>query len=318
MNKHIGVLALAGIVVGSLAIYTFAYQVDEQKDIVLIETFGKVTREIVGRDDPGLKFKWPYPVEKVIRYDSRASVFEDTGDEATTKDKQNLLVTVYCAWRIAEPGTFHRSVKTGDPDEKMTQVEERIRNLVRSAKKDVMGDRRMVDFINTNPDLMKLEDIEADILKRVRGQARTDYGVEIVRVGIRGLGLPEGVTEKVINAMKAERQREVNSYEQEGEAMALAIRERAKSDSEQILAFAQRKADEIRSEGDQAAARFYKKFTNPEFSIFLRKLESLKIELAEKTVFLLDGSALPHVRWFKDGPAVGPKKPKDAPKPSGE
>ena len=315
MKKHIGVLALAVIVVGSLAVYTFAYQVDEQKDIVLIETFGRVTREIVGRDDPGLRFKWPWPIEKVIRYDGRVSVFEDTGDEANTKDKQNLLMTVYCAWRIAEPGVFHRRIKIDDPDEKMTQVEDRIRKLVRSAKKDVMGERNMADFINTNPDLMKLVEIEGDILTRVRAQARADYGVEIVRVGIRGLGLPEEVTKKVIDAMKAERQRDVSSFEQEGEAMAKAIVQRAESDRKQILAFADRKANEIRSEGDQAAARYYKKFANAEFSIFLRKLESLKVELADKTVFLLDGSALPHIRWFKDGPSVKRTEPKNGPKP---
>ena len=305
MRKHIGILALAVLVVGSLALNTIAFQVDEHKDIVLIETFGEVTKEIVGRDDPGLNSKWPYPVQKVVRYDGRTSVFEDTGDQASTKDDQLLIVTAYCAWRIGNPREFHRSVNTDDFDEKATTIQNRIRNLLRSAKKDVMGQHAMVDFINTVPEQMKLDEIESEILASVRDQAMADYGVEIVRVGIKSLTLPESVTEQVINAMKKGRERYITSYQQEGEAVATAIEQRARSDRDQIMDFAERKANEIRSEGDQAAARYYTEFKDVEFANFLRIIESLKVELAHKTVFLLDGSGLPHMRWFKDGPNIG-------------
>jgi len=316
MKKHVGVLVLAGLVVGSLAVYTFAYQVDEKTDIVLIETFGEITRETIGRDDPGLKFKWPYPVEKVVRYDSRTSVFEDTGDQATTRDDQSLLVTVYCAWRIAKPATFHSAIDADNPDEKMAKVEKRLRAIVRSKKLDIVSKHDMTEFINTDPTLMQLEKIEGEILARVRDETEDSYGVEIVGIGIRNLGLPKSVTVKVIDNMKEERQEEVKSLESDGHSAATAIEERARSDRDQILAFAERKGKEIRTEGDQAAAKYYRRFeASPEFSIFLRKLESLKVELAEKTVFLLDGSALPQVRWFKDGPSVEPDKTKAPPAP---
>ena len=98
MKKHLGILVLAVLIVAGLLVYTVTYQVDELRDIVLIETFGKVTGQSVGRlGQAGLKCKWPWPIQKVTRYDSRAFVFEDTDEEAATKDKQNLLVTMYCA-----------------------------------------------------------------------------------------------------------------------------------------------------------------------------------------------------------------------------
>jgi membrane protease subunit HflC len=308
MKKHIGIIALAALVVGSLAMYTFAFQVDEQQDIVLVETFGEVTWTIIGRTDPGLKFKWPYPVQKVIRYDARGDVFEDTGDQVETRDKQNVIVTVFCAWRIADPALFHRAVSSDDPSEKVAIVEGRIRNIVRGAKSGVVGKHEMADFINTDPARMKLKEIEDDILARASVKVLEAYGVEIVHIGIKSLALPETVTAEVINANKAERQRDVSSYEHEGTAVATAIEQRALSDSKQIIAFAERKAKEIRSQGDQEAASIYSEYKDPEFANFLRAIEALKIELASRTIFVLDGSGLPWIRWFKDGPDIGPAK----------
>ncbi len=308
MKKHIGIITLAALVVVSLAMYTFAFQVDEQQDIVLVETFGKVTRTIIGRDDPGLKFKWPYPVQNIVRYDARGDVFEDTGDQVSTSDKQTIIVTAFCAWRIADPVQFHKAVKSDDPSEKVAVIESRIRNIVRSAKSGVVSSHEMADFINTDPLRMKLEEIEDKIEARAAGEVMKTFGVEIVDIGIKSFALPESVTEEVINASKAERQRDVSSYKAEGEAVATAIVQRATSDSQQIVDFAKRKAKEIRSRGDKAAAEVYAKYTDAEFANFLRALEALKVELAEKTIFVLDGTGLPHIRWFKDGPDIGRPK----------
>ena len=38
--------------------------------------------------------------------------------------------------------------------------------------------------------------------------------------------------------------------------------------------------------------------------MFLRSLESLRKELQSKAVILLDGSQIPAVRWFRDGPSL--------------
>jgi len=210
-------------------------------------------------------------------------------------------VTMYCAWRIADPKQFHKSVKPRDPDEKVAKVQERIRDLLRSAKKDLVGVHNMAAFVNTSPKAMRLDEIENKIAEAVRDQARRSHGVEVVQVGIKSLGLPEQVTTVVIANMKAERQREVKRYESQGEAQAEAIEARAEAARDQILAFAERKAAEIRAEGQQAAAKFYRRFEeNPEFSILLRWLESLRKVLAQRTEFVLTADEL-----FRMGPLLG-------------
>ncbi len=298
MKRHYGMFLLAVGVVALLLISTVAYTVDFT-EYALIKTFGQTTARIDGREQAGLKLKWPWPIQRLVRYDARTAVFEDTANEVATSDKQNLLVTMYCAWRIADPDLFNRTIVTPPA------AQDRLRDLLRSAKKDVVGRHRMEDLINTDPAKMHIPEIEEEVLAAVRAPARDTYGVDVVRVGIKSLGLPKEVTAVVIEAMKEERQRDVRKFEAAGEAQATAIRERAKSASGQILAFANRKAAEIRSEGDRAAASYYKEFArNEPFSMFLRSLESLKTELASKSVILLDGSELPAVEFFRTGPSL--------------
>ena len=101
----------------------------------------------------------------------------------------------------------------------------------------------------------------------------------------------------------------------------MAIRERAKEASEQILAFANRKAGAIRAEGDAAAAAQYAKFEeNWQLAAYLRRLESLKAALQGRTIFLLDSAAMPGIGYFDKGPSLpqaGELKPTSVPAGAG-
>jgi len=311
MRRHISTLVLAAMVVVLLLIGTVMYKVSFTED-ALVLTFGAARqRDIVrGSEDAGLHFKWPWPIQKVVRYDGRTFVFEDTSSELPTRDKQNMLVTTYCAWRIEDPRKFYVAI------ERTNAAQERLRDLLRSAKKDVIGRYNMEAFVNTDPAKILLPQIEREILDAVSRPAEQDYGVQVVRVGIKSLGLPENVTSAVIDAMKEERQRDVRKYESAGEAQATAIRERARTASRQILEFAQRKAAAIRSEGVRRAAETYQGYReNEAFSMFLRYLESLEKELSARSVIILDASQIPALRWFKEGPSLpdvvpGPGEPR--------
>ncbi|MDY6913258.1 MAG: SPFH domain-containing protein [Planctomycetota bacterium] len=297
MKKHTGVVILAVLVVAALLVSTVAYKV-EFTEYALIKRFGATNRVIVPAE-AGLKFKWPWPVEKLIRYDARTFLFEDTSNEVATRDKQNILLTLYCAWRIDDVRRFQSSIET------VKASQEALRALLQSAKSDVVGLHNMEDFVNTDPGKMIIPEIERKILESVHERAMTDYGAEVVRVGIKSLALPETVSATVIDAMKEERQLDIRMFESAGEAQATAIRERAEAARDQIIAFAERKAAEIRAEGDRAAAKYYKEFAkNEQLSMFLRSLESLKKELASKATIILDGSEIPAVKFFHEGPSV--------------
>jgi rod shape determining protein RodA len=66
-----------------------------------------------------------------------------------------------------------------------------------------------------------------------------------------------------------------------------------------ILAFAERRAQTIRSQGDREAAKEYESFAkNEDFAIFLRKVEALKKMLDHNTTFVLSADSLGILDWF--------------------
>lgn len=296
------VLVVLAVVVLLTWMVTFQVEFTEH---VLVQTFGKTTAVLDGETDAGLHLKWPF-VQKLVRYDARTFVFEDAMNELSTNDKQNITLTTFCAWRIAEPVKFQTAIGTVEAGQ------EGIRTKLRSAKSAVIGNHKMEDLVNTRPERMRIAEIEREVLTRIAGEARDHYGVEVELVGVKSLGLPESVSNKVIEAMKKERQKEVDRYQSAGQAEALAIRERARTAREQILAFADRKAGEIETEGVRAGAKWYKEFEkNWQFGAYLRSLESLKKELSTRSVMLLDGSEIPAAKFFREGPSL----PTTAPAP---
>jgi len=299
MKKHMGFFLLAVALVLVLLSSTVAFTVDELKDIVLVKTFGKVTKIYRGSEDAGLRFKFPWPIQRLVRYDARTFVLEDQHSELTTVDQQNILLTVYCTWRIQEPKKFHSAV------ENVKRATERIRGRLRNQKNNVVARHRLDELVNTDPKRMRIAQIEDEILTPLRAELSEDYGVEVRSVGLKLLALPEGVSEFVINAQKKDQEKKVQKFTAAGEAEATAIRARAEKASKQILAFAAAKALKIRAEGDSAAAKYYRRFAeNERLGMFLRSLESLKTELASKAVILLDGSEVPGAVFFREGPSL--------------
>ncbi|NLW85433.1 MAG: hypothetical protein GXY38_01005 [Planctomycetes bacterium] len=315
MKKHLGMMVLGAVVVGALGVFTVAFQVGELTDLVLVTTWGKATDTYSGRDadQAGLRFKWPYPVQETVRYDARTFLFEDTHEQVQTADKQHVLVTMFCAWRIDDAADFYGKIKTVDA------AQAALKSLLRDVKVTSVTRRSLDRLINTDPSRIELDEVEREVLAAMADKARQDYGVEVVMVGVKNLGLPKSVTETVIESMKEERRMKVQEYETRGNAYATAIRERARAASEKIRAFSGAKASVIRGEGDAAAAAYYARFgEHEELAKFLRNLESLKITLQQRTVILLDESIFPMIKQFRqDGQtSLAPQSPSQAGKSS--
>ena len=152
----------------------------------------------------------------------------------------------------------------------------------------------MDQLVNSDPDQVRLGQIERESLENLRQQmADLGYGIRAEHVGIRRLMLPQESTDKVFETMRKTRQRLAASIRSAGAAEATTIKSRAEAASRRILAFANRRAQAIRSEGDREAAQHYKAFREDEsLAIFLRRIETLRRILPHNTTFVLDAGQL--------------------------
>ena len=281
MRKNRLTLVVGVILVFVFILLLFTFQV-RQTEVVMVTTFDRPTRPVT---EPGLKFKWPYPIQKVYRFDKRTQNFEDDFEETLTGDNYNLLAMVYVGWTVADVELFFKSFPAATPE----SAEPALKGLIRSAKDAVVGNHNFVEFISTDAKQLKFVEIENEMLEQIKKQALAKYGIGVNFLGIKKLGLPESVTQKVFDRMTAERQREVDRLKAQGEAEALRIRSEADRDRNQILAQAEAKAMEIRGQADAEAAKSFGVFKeHPELAVFLLKLNALEASLKDQSTLILD------------------------------
>jgi membrane protease subunit HflC len=283
--KHVPTLLLGLAVAAILLVAVFSFQLN-QTETAVVTTFGRPAQVT----EPGLHFRWPFPFQRISRFDKRVRSFEGGAgklEETTTSDGHNILVGIYVDFQIGDVVTFFRTF------ENITRAEDDLNSWMRSAKKTAIGKYNFSQLVNTDPAKMCLVEIQDQILAELRSKS-SGYGLEILRVGINTINVPQDVSAKVFERMIAERKLIADRYLAEGDAEAKKIRIAADRERTIRLADAEAKAKEIRAEGDAEAARSYAVFQqNPELAKFLRKLDSLRQIVPGRTTLVLDTDTAP-------------------------
>ena len=286
MKRNSAVLIVAALCALVVGLVLFTFQV-RQTEVAVVTTFGRFNRAI---SEPGLYARWFWPVQKVYRFDNRLQNFERKFEQTTTADGRNLIVTVFAAWRVENARMFLERFPNGD----LTRAEQSLEGLVRDAKNGVIGQHRFNELISTNRAKVKLRDIEQEMLTVVRSRAGTNYGVAVDILGVKQLGLPESITSKVFERMRAERQRLVKQFQSEGEAEAIRIRSEADRQRQEALARADAEAMVIRGQGEAEAAKSFAVFErNPDLAVFLIELNALAGSLKDRSTLVFDPQTPP-------------------------
>jgi membrane protease subunit HflC len=263
----------------------FLFQV-RQTEVAAVTTFGRFTHSIT---NAGPHLRWPWPIQKIYKFDTRVKNFEKKFEQTSTQDGRILLLTVFVGWHIADPEQFLISF-SGDP----IKAERTLEPLIRNTKNGVIGAHPYGDLISTNRNELKFDEIEEEMLTSIRPQALNNYGIEIDLLGIKRLGIPEGNTQTVFQRMVAERQRLIKQFRSEGQAEATNIVTEAELERKQILAEARAKKEIIEGEAEAEAAKAYSVFQqNPDLAIFLFQLRSIEQSLKNRATLILDEQTPP-------------------------
>jgi len=275
MKIAIGIAIAAAIACAATSIVI----VDETEHVIVTQ-FGRPTAVY---SEAGLRWKAPAPFQRATRLDKRKLFTETRATELLTSDKKNVIVGGYLSWRIADPLTFMRAVRTRE------FAENRLTALVQSELGSALGEMPFSAIVSNEADRGGLAPLEAAVRDAGARVASTDYGIEIVDFGVTRLSYPPQNLQSVFARMRAERARIARGYRSEGEAEARKIRARADRERDELLATARADAERIRGEGEAEAARIYAEAYKGHEGLyrFLRTLESYEKALNENTTLVL-------------------------------
>ncbi|MBL8177453.1 MAG: protease modulator HflC [Bryobacterales bacterium] len=269
--------ALAAIVFLWLSFFSI-----RETEFVLITQFG---RPLYAVNDAGLHLKWFF--QSANYFDKRLRVYNPRPSEFLTRDKKNLVIESYVAWRIQDPQKFVETV--GDP----IAAEMRLHDIVWSGLSASLGNHDLDSLISTNTQAVQSKAIFDRLTTDTDKKALAAYGLQVVDVRIKRINLPDQNKQSVYARMRAERERIARQYRAEGEEQALRIRADADRQKEEILSLAYKDAEKLRGEGDAESTRVYSQAysRNPRFYKLLRTLEAYKKVLDDKTTAILSSDS---------------------------
>ena len=285
MKRNPITLITGGLLVLLFVLMLFTFQV-RQTDIAVVTTFGKYSRSIT---NAGFNPRLPWPIQHVYKFDNRIQNIETKFEETPTRDAINVLATVFAGWQIVRPESYLESLNGDTP-----KAEQTLANVLQNVKNIVIAQHDFSDLVSTNEASLKFDQIEQEMLAKVQPQAAANYGIAVRFVGIKQLGLPESITARVFERMKAERQTRVKELQAQGDREATKIRAEADTMTNSILTSASVQAIKIAGAAEAKASEYYQVMEkNPELANFIFQNNALKLSLKNHATLVLDQQTPP-------------------------
>ena len=279
MTRSRRTLLVVTVALAALATWS-SFVVIDATELGVFTRFGRVVRVATA---PGLRLKWPAPLERVVRVDRRLLVFMPAAAEYLSEDRKNLVVHSLVTWRTADPVRFLATV--GD----RATAQERLADIVLAAVGNVIGSHPASAVISVDGRTSRFANVMRRILEDARPRILADYGIDLVDVRLRQLTLPEQNRANVFARMQAERGKMAMKYRSEGERELKKLVAAADRQKTRILAEAYREAERLKAEGDAQAMQIYADAfgRGAQFYKFTRTLNAYeKILDGNTTIFL--------------------------------
>jgi modulator of FtsH protease HflC len=296
MKKPIALLLLAAV----LAIAWRCLLFVDETQFVIVTQFGSPVRML---DEPGLYFKPPY--QSSLAIDRRMQVYNPRPAEFLTSEKKNIDLDVFVCWSVDDPQKFLETVNDSEG------AASRIHDMVWSKLAAEVSRSPLDALVSVEPGKHQLENLVAGVAALCAPAAQEKYGIALVDVKIKRIGLPEQVRESVFDRMRKERARIAQKYRSEGAEEAMKIRAQADKEKTVLLAAAYAESEIVRGKAGAAATRTYSAAhqKDPQFFELMRTLEAYKKFLDEKTTILLSGDS-ELLKYLSHGPKTADTKTK--------
>ena len=163
-------------VIALILAYGSTYQVSEGHSAV-VTRFGEPVRVV---KQPGLRWKWPWPIETSHIIDMRNRFFNTPFTATFTRDRRNIVLLSYVVWSVEDPLLFFQSLGT------LESAEQKLDGMVTAGKNYHFGRYDLTAIVSTNEQDIQLDKIEQAILDDVRSRPRRNLASASSRWGSSG------------------------------------------------------------------------------------------------------------------------------------
>ncbi len=287
MKKFVKVLICLVILAAIVGVFGAVYTVKENQYAAVMQ-FGKIVRV---DETAGLKIKIPF-IQTVTFIPKSIQINDTAASDVITEDKKSMIADNYTLWKVTDPIKFAQTLSAST-----AMANDRTSVATYNATKNIISSMTQDEVIAARGE--KLTTLITEDANRNMG----NYGIEIVKTEIKSLDLPEDNKEAVYERMISERNNIAASYTAEGKAEAQKIRNETDRQVIVMKAEAEKQADVLVAEGEQAymqkMAEAYNDPDKANFYAFLRSLDALKTSLlgGNKTVILDKESELAKILY---------------------
>ena len=295
LSTAILAIGIALVFVLYMVTYTVAYN-----EIAIITTFDRATEPVqseldAGKDsgsviqEPGLKFKWPWPIQRVQTYPTQYQILQDTPEQLQLSDGNTIIINLALTWRINDPLAFDIA------HEGYEDAQGKLLAQMRDLRSVISEDYTFDQLVNEDPSKIELDALEKEIAKRLSerlAKLPISWGIEVSKVTVGKMLYTESTAASVNTRMTATQERIAQEIRSQGDSQAEAIVSEANSISTRLMAFANNAASDIetigRDEANAILSRYSEKGASEDLAIFLRQLEAIEKMLANRTTFVLN------------------------------
>jgi membrane protease subunit HflC len=284
MGRLVAIIAavLVAVILSSILIVN-------EGEKAIVSRFGKILKDegITRIYEPGLHIKLPM-IDKIKFLDSRIQTMDGAADRFVTSEKKDLMVDSYVKWRILDYEKYYLSTGGGIKATAESLLQRKINNDLRTE----FGRRTIKEIVSGSRD-----ELQQDALSNA-AESAADLGIEVVDVRVKQINLPANVSSSIYQRMRAERTAVAKEHRAQGMEQSEIIRAKTDASVTIQIADAERKALEVKGQGDAQSAKIYADAysKDPEFYSFLRSLEAYKESFADgSNVMILE----PDSEFFK-------------------
>jgi membrane protease subunit HflK len=256
-----GFLALILIVaIAAIGFYSFTVSVQPNQEGVVLR-FGKLDRTLT----PGLKFRWPYPIETVylppvtnvnraevgLRMAANTSIFSTSGEISArdvpeeslmlTGDENIVDVDFIVLWRIKNAADFLFNIQN---------PEGTVKDVAESAMREIVGQN------NIQPILTRSRQQNEEAVRNLMQTTLDSYGagIQVTQVQMQKVDPPAEVIASFrdVQAARADQERLQN----EADAYANRVIPEARGNAQRILQSAEAYKEQTVAEANGRADRF--------------------------------------------------------------